>query len=143
MSTAELMSQLRNESIERIMDVAGDVLGTFHFPFHIYGPTMEKSSATSFLSDIPSKLWTQMKHNIPIMLGYSHFYGDQMARAIADISGCMKRMKTRDAIKLLVNVNSDSVVDELAFKYLFEKTPVFQISAEELDKYALVRQMRG
>jgi Carboxylesterase family len=142
LSNADLMVMLRNESIDRIMDVAGDVLGVFHFPFHIYGPTIEQNSPTSFLSDIPSKLWATMKHNIPIMFGYSHYYGEQMTRAMENITGCVKRMNTRTAIKLLVNVRSDSIVDELAFKYLFENHRVFQITAQERDKYVLMLSER-
>jgi carboxylesterase type B len=135
--TTELVEKMRKEKLHVLMDRMVDLMGDFHFPFHLFGPTIEPESRTAFLTESPEELWKNWEGDIPIMIGFSPFYGDQMIRGLENVPFYSKRIKTDEAVRRLVQLEpyAEHRIFDILRYYNLKKLYEFHITKDYRHNY--------
>jgi juvenile-hormone esterase len=134
---AELVENMRTEKLAWMMDRMAELMGDLYFPFHLFGPTIENESPSAFITKSPDDLWRDWEGDIPLMIGFSPFYGDQMVRGLENVTFYSKHFKTDEAVRRLVQLEpyAEHRIFDILRYYNLKKFDEFHITKDYRHNY--------
>jgi Carboxylesterase family len=156
----ELVTKLQTEPVEVLLSVRGSINERWFYPFRSFGPVIENYSPLEkedpsilkaleesndllwqsvkfprFFTDRPRILWENLQHNIPLLIGYSEFYGEQWVEIIEAYIKNLERLRTDVALRLFLNLDTSTDIGKVLRHYKLRNKPVFGIERAERDRY--------
>jgi juvenile-hormone esterase len=135
---AQLVEHMRTERIDWLMERIDDerLMGEFYFPLHRFGPTIEPDSPTAFFTESPKQMWREWEGDIPLLFGYSPYYGEQLLRGLENATFYNQLyITTREAVKRMAQMESDDRADDIIEMYHLKNMTVFFIEQDHRHNY--------